>query len=56
MDWHEKELTEKMFPESITNWQGQIIIISLRFAELNVEKEEEAVLKYISGNELLDCL
>lgn len=50
MDWHEKELTEKMFPESITNWQGQIIIISLRFAELNVEKEEEAVLKYISGN------
>ena len=23
MDWHEKELTEKMFTESITNWQGQ---------------------------------
>lgn len=50
MDWHEKELTEKMFPESVDKWQGQIIIISLRFAELNVEKEEEAVLKYISGN------
>lgn len=50
MEWHEKELSEKMFPESMLNWQGQIIIISLRFAELNVEKEEEAVLKYVSGN------
>ena len=50
MDWHEKEISEKMFPESIPNWQGQIIIISLRFAELDVEKEEEAVLKYVVGN------
>ena len=30
MDWHEKELSEKMFPESMLNWQGQIIIISLQ--------------------------
>ena len=50
MDWREREISEKMFPEVLSDWQGHIIVISLRFAELNVEKEEEAVLKYISGN------
>ncbi len=50
MDWREREISEKMFSESLDNWQGHIIIISLRFAELNAEKEEEAILKYISGN------
>ena len=50
MDWREREISEKMFSESLDNWQGHIIIISLRFAELDIEKEEEAVLKYISGN------
>lgn len=34
----------------LVDWRGQVIIISLRFAELDSEKEEEAVLKYISGN------
>lgn len=50
MDWREKEISEKMFSEMLTNWQGQVIIISLRFVDLDAEKEEEAVLKYISGN------
>lgn len=50
MDWREREISEKMFPEVLSDWQGHIIVISLRFAELNVEKEDEAVLKYISGN------
>lgn len=50
MDWREREISEKMFSESLDNWQGHIIIISLRFAELDNQKEEEAVLKYISGN------
>lgn len=50
MDWHEREISEKMFSESLDNWQGHIIIISLRFAELDTQKEEEAVLRYISGN------
>ncbi len=35
MDWREREIAEKMFPEMLENWQGHIIIISLRFAELN---------------------
>lgn len=51
LEWHEKELTEKMFSESLVDWRGQIIIISLRFSELDFDKEEEAVLKYISGNQ-----
>lgn len=50
MDWREREISEKMFSEMLPNWQGHIIIISLRFAELNTKKEEEAVLRYISGN------
>lgn len=50
MDWRERELSENMFSEMLADWRGQVIIISLRFAELNAEKEEEAVLKYISGN------
>lgn len=50
MDWREREITEKMFSESLGNWQGHIIIISLRFAELDAKKEGEAVLQYISGN------
>lgn len=50
MDWREREISEKMFSESLDNWQGHIIIISLRFAELDTQKEEEAVLRYISGN------
>ena len=44
MDWRERESAEKMFPEMLENWQGHIIIISLRFAELNTKREEEAVL------------
>lgn len=50
MEWREREISEKMFSESLDNWQGHIIIISLRFAELDTEKEGEAVLRYISGN------
>lgn len=50
MDWRDKEISEKMFSEMLVDWRGQVIIISLRFAELDSEKEEEAVLKYISGN------
>ncbi len=49
MDWREREISENMFSEGLSDWRGHIIIISLRFAELNIEKEE-AVLKYISGN------
>lgn len=50
MDWREREISEKMFSESLNNWQGHIIIISLRFIELDTEKEAEAVIRYISGN------
>lgn len=50
MDWHEREISEKMFPENIKHWQGQIIIISLRFSELSEYRDDEAVLKYITGN------
>lgn len=51
MDWREKEISEKMFPDMLDDWRGHIIIISLRFAELNENKEEEAILKYLSGNQ-----
>lgn len=50
MDWHERELTEKNFSDNINDWRGQIIIISLRFAELDEKREEQAILRYITGN------
>lgn len=51
MDWRDKEISEKMFPDMLDDWRGHIIIISLRFAELDENKEEEAILKYLSGNQ-----
>lgn len=51
MDWRDKEISEKMFSDMLDDWRGHIIIISLRFAELDENKEEEAILKYLSGNQ-----
>lgn len=39
MDWREKEISEKMFPDMLDDWRGQMIIISLRFAELNKKRK-----------------
>lgn len=51
MNWYEKEITENMFTETLTNWRGHVIVISLRFSEVDTSKEDQAMLKYISGNQ-----
>jgi len=38
MDWRDKEISEKMFSDMLDDWRGHIIIISLRFAELDENK------------------
>ena len=49
LEWYEKEISENWFSEGLGDWRGHIIIISLRFDELDSTKEEQAVLKYITG-------
>ena len=50
MNWYEKEITENLFSETLIDWHGQIIVISLRFSEIDTSKEDQSMLKYITGN------
>lgn len=50
MSWYEKEITENIFVETLTDWRGQAIVISLRFSEIDTSKEEQAMLQYVTGN------
>jgi len=50
MNWYEKEITENLFSETLANWHGHIIVISLRFSEIDTSKEDQSMLKYITGN------
>lgn len=50
MNWYEKEITENLFSENLTDWHGHIIIISLRFSDVDTSKEDQSMLKYITGN------
>ncbi len=50
MNWYQKEITENLFSETLVDWHGQTIIISLRFADVDASKEDQSMLKYITGN------
>jgi putative ATP-dependent endonuclease of the OLD family len=50
MNWYEKEITENLFSETLTDWRGHIIVISLRFSDVDASKEDQSMLKYITGN------
>lgn len=50
MNWYEREISENMFSQKLLDWRGQVMIISLRFAEIDTSKEDQSMLKYITGN------
>ena len=45
LKWYEKEITEEMFSDYLKNWKGHVIVISLRFGELDISNEEQAMLR-----------
>ena len=51
LNWYEKEITEEMFSDYLKNWKGHVIVISLRFGELDISNEEQAMLRYITGSD-----
>lgn len=51
LNWYEKEIVEELFSDCLQNWKGHVIIISLKFAELDISYEEQAMLQYITGND-----
>lgn len=51
LNWNEKELSEKTFSRALSDWRGEMIIISIRFADLDTNKEEQAVLINATGTE-----
>ncbi len=50
LNWYEKEISEKMFSKRLADWRGHCIIISLRFAQIDVKNEGQAMMLYVSGN------
>ncbi|ODM06001.1 AAA family ATPase [Eisenbergiella tayi] len=45
LNWYEIEITEEMFSDYLKNWKGHVIVISLRFGELDISNEEQAMLR-----------
>lgn len=49
LPWYEKEIREEMFPVSLEDWRGHLIIVSLIFNDLDSKNEYEANFAYNTG-------